>query len=260
MAGKLHDQDIVVRQSVSSDDDRLADLFNDIYADVPGVLRRSPEDLAWRCRRFPGMSPEGALLVEDRDGTLLGYAFVKDSGEIIELAVDPLESSPGTVFLLVAACEEQAIATGAERLTVNMPTVAPGVASALTEVGLAPSTIEGLMYASAVDPAALMKQLAVRLDTSRLSLAVTIRISDPLDGQPDEYLVHVGSTPSEDDLIIECTYHTLNAVLLAGASPGREALAGRLNVRPRSQTIKAIRLLNDLKVRDRWFYTLGDVL
>ena len=99
----FNDVGLSVRRSETSDDAEMADVFNRAHAHIAGTVIRSAEDIAWRCRRQPGMPDEGGILVEDLAGSMLGYAFVKRNGDITEFAVDPDGPRRGAARALVAA-------------------------------------------------------------------------------------------------------------------------------------------------------------
>lgn len=252
---------LVVRRAQAAEDAELADLFNRVHAGLAGPAVRTAADLAWRCRRQPGCSDEGAILVETTSGKLLGYAFVKDSGDILELVVAPEGPRGRVTSALITACEARAEAAGAERIRVNVPIIDEEVADALAAVGLAPSRAAGRFYVSTMDPGRLTQILASELGEGMWSRPVEIVLSDPLPWQPARSVV--GSNESSDrgpTLSMECRQRTLNQLLLRGASPWAALMLGRLRIRPVGKTVAGIRLLKRIQIQAPWFHTLGDVL
>jgi len=261
MPDTFHSPRLAVRQSSPDEYPVLAELFNRVHAGTPGLIQRSAADLAWRCHSQPGMSPEGGLLVEKTDGTVLGYAFVKDSGEILEFAVDANDSYHEAAALLIAACEERVRETGADRVTVNTRGTDRQIDDVMQAAGLIPTKVNSLLYASAVDPGALLEELLSLSDVPDLGGTLTIRLSDPHEWQSDEYTLRRG-TPANGDasITIEADNRTFNDILLGNRSPARMVLRGRLRIRPIGKTIEIARLLERAQVNGSWFYTMGDVL
>jgi len=261
MSDKINALALAVRQSSPDEYPALAELFNKVHAGNPGLIQRSAADLAWRCQKYPGMSPEGGLLVEDADGTLHGYAFVKDNGKILEFAVDRNDSYHQAAVLLMAACEERARESGADRLTVNTRGGDLQIDDVMREVGMIPTKVKSLMHASAVDPGALLDELLLSPDDPDLGCAFTIRLSDPHEWQTREYTVRPRTTGrGESSVTIEADNRTFNDILLGGRSPMRLVLRGRIRIRPIGRTVEIVRLLERVQVKGSWFYTKGDVL
>jgi len=207
------------------------------------------------------MSPEGGLLVERQDGTVLGYAFVKDSGAIIEFAVDRSDLYHDAAVLLVEACEQRARESGAERLTVNARGADHQIGEAMQAVGLIQTTVKALMYVSTVDPGVLLEDLLSSSEVPDLGMPLTIRLSDSHEWQSDEYTVNGATAENgESRITIEVDNRTFNDIVLGNRSPARMVMRGRLRIRPIGKTVEVVRLLERAQVKGPWFYTMGDVL
>jgi len=259
MPGNVRALQLAVRQSSPDEYPGLAELFNRVHAGTPGLIERSAADLEWRCRSYPGMSPQGGLLVERTDGTVLGYAFVKDSGEILEFAVDRNDSYHEAAVLLIAACEEHARESGAEHLTVNTRGTDRQIDEVMRAVGLVSTKFKSRMYVSAVDPGALLEEFQSLSDASDVADPLTIRLSDPHEWQSGEYTVGT-SIDGEPSITIEADNRTFNDILLGDRSPISMVLRRRLRIRPIGKTLEIVRVLERAKVEGSWFYTIGDVL
>ncbi len=248
------DTELTVRTALPEDDGSLAELFNRAHSHLAGVIRRSKTDIAWRCRRQPGMSAEGAIVVQGDNNRVLAYAFVKDNGDIIEFAIDPDGPRKQAASILITACEQHAVLAGAERIRVNVPTVSVEVEKSMRDAGLIPSEPEARHYVSSTQPTrfvASMASQAVRIPTFDL------RITDPYPWQHQE--MKVGSEPTAL-LRIEADQRTVNRLILGRESPTRAALTRQLRVRPFRKTIEGIRIIRQVQLQSSWFYSLGDVL
>lgn len=250
---------LTVRRALPDEDAELADLFNRAHDRFTGVAVRSAGDLAWRYRRRPGVSDEGSILVEDQHGSLLGYAFIDDRGDVLELAVEPEGPRRAAATALITACEARARATGATRIRLNVPIVDAEVADALASAGMASSAPDRRLYVSGTDPHLLVEMLAAGMAGEAPVGVVEIVVRDPLPWQPARSSVRLREAPGPS-LAIRCDRRTLNDVLLGGASLWLRLLAGRLQIRPWRMTLDGIRLVRMLRLRAVWFHTLGDIL
>jgi hypothetical protein len=199
------------------------------------------------------MPDDGGLLVEDSDGTVHGYAFIKRNGDVTEFAISP-EAHPETATTLFSACEEQALATRAPRIRVNVPIADERVAHALERASWIPSPVPGRRYVASIEPGELMQSLASAAQMDRLR-GVEVVQTDPYPWQ--HRVTILGSHPS---LRLQADQRTFNEILLAGSSPWRAIMTGRLRVKPLTRTPMAARLLKEIQVSAPWFHTLGDVL
>lgn len=242
-----------IRRSETSDDAELADLFNRAHAHLAGTVVRSASDIAWRCRRQPGMPDDGGILVEDPDGRTVGYAFVKSNGDVTEFAVDPDGPRLATASALVTACEERALSTGATRVRVNIPVTDEAVASILEAAGWVALRPQGGRYVASTDPGKLVGSLAAQ--TAMSARPITIVLSDPLAWQHE-----VTSVAGGTGLQILAGQRTLNEILLGGASPWKAVASRRLRIKPLVRTVSGVRYLKAVRVDAPWFHTLGDVL
>lgn len=239
----------------------MADLFNRSHHEVPGPVVRTALDIAWRCRRQPGMSPQGALLAEADDGRLLGYALVKVNGDVLELVVDSGPEASGAAAALIAACESRAREAGAERIRVNVPNVAETLTAALDVAGWAAAEPEARHYISAIDPGKLAQALAATPRRPLGDLVVEMITTDPMPWQEARSMVRVGEAHGHTPrLTITADQATLNQVLLGGRSPWPALARGRLRVRPLARAFDAVRLIDSIAVTGPWSYHLGDVL
>lgn len=244
---------VSVRRAEASDDPELAELFNRAHAHLAGTVVRSADDIAWRCRRQPGMPDDGGIVVADTEGKLLGYAFVKNNGDVTELAVDPDGPRRAAAAALVSACEDRGAATGAERIRVNVPISDEVVGQVLEASGWAPSRTQGRRYVASVDPGKLVRSLAEQSNLSGVS--VEIAVSDPLPWQ--HATASFGDGPT---LRFGTDQRTFNEILLDGASPWKAVLTRRLRISPMARTLSGVRFLEAIQVGSPWFHTLGDVL
>lgn len=252
---------LTVRQAAIEDDHALADLFNRSHQEVPGPVVRTAADIGWRCRRQPGMSPEGAFLAETPDGGLLGYALVKDNGDVLEFVVDRGPYASDAAAALVAACERRARDTGADRIRVNVPTGAIAVAGALDAAGWAPAEPEARHYISAIDPARLVHALAANPTRPLGDFVIEVLTTDALPWQEARSRVSIGdSTGRQERFTLECDQGTLNHVLLGGGSAWLALARRRLRIRPIRRAPEAVRIIDSIAVTEPWSYHLGDVL
>jgi len=151
---------------------------------------------------------------------VVGDAFVKDSGELIEFAVDRSDAHHDAAVLLIQACEERARESGADRLTVNTRGADRQIGEVMQAVGLIPTTVKSLMYISAVDPGALLEDLLSSSEVPDVDKTLTIRLSDPHEWQSDEYIVGRATTDHRESSITSAADNrTFNDILLGNRSP-----------------------------------------
>lgn len=243
-----------VRRAELADDAALADLFNRAHSHLAGTVVRSAADIGWRCRRQPGMPDDGGVLIEDHGGTILGYAFIKGNGDVTEFAVGPNEPRRETTEHLIAACEERAVAHRAPRIRVNVPVSDEVVAAALEQAGWISSPAPGRRYVASIEPGRLVQGLTTAAQTDRVG-SVEIVQTDPYPWQR-----RVISSGTESSLQLKADQRTFNELLLAGGSPWRAIVTGRLRVKPLTRAASAARFLKRIQVSAPWFHTLGDVL
>lgn len=248
-----NDGGLSVRRSEPADDAELADLFNRAHAHLAGTVVRSAEDIAWRCRRQPGMPDNGGILVEEQGGRPVGYAFVKANGDVTEFAVDAGGSRLAAATALVTACEDRARATGAPGVRVNVPISDDEVGSVLEDAGWVALRPQGRRYVASTDPGRLLRSLASRSAMS--ARAVEIVLSDPHPWQQEVTSIAAGA-----GFRILADQRTVNEILLGGASPWRAIVSRRLRIDPATATVSAVRYLKSVRVDTPWFHTLGDVL
>jgi hypothetical protein len=244
--------ELLIRGATAADDAALADMFNAAHAEFAGIAVRTAADIAWRCRRQPGMPDDGGIIVEAGDGRIVGYAFVKTNGDVTEFALAPGGQRHEAAASLIAACEEHALGHGAPHVRVNLPNSDTAVAGALEAAGWASAPAPGRRYVASVDPGRLARALAAGADPPG---RVEVIVTDPYPWQSRVTTIGEGRVVQ-----IEAGQGTFNEILLAGASPWRAILTGRLRVRSLGMTGPAVRFLRRIQVSAPWFHTLGDVL
>lgn len=251
---------LTVRLAKPQDYPSLAEIFNRAHREYAGFVVRTADDLEWRCRSQPGMSDQGAFVVEDRDGSPQGYAFVKKNGRIIEFAVDPGGPQYDVATTLMSECEAYAIDRGATRIRVNVPTLHRTIERAMDDAGLTPATPEAKHYVAATQPAHLVQALADMGPVQRSGVAQVV-ITNPLPWETETATVRFGH-PISGALSFEmhCDRQTINDLMLGARSPWWALAQRRLRIKPIRQIVVAVAVIKQLRVAAPWFHTIGGVL
>lgn len=247
------------RLALAEDDSALADIFNRAHQHLAGHVTRSATDLSWRVRGQPGMSSDGAFLVEGEDGRPIGYAFIKENGDVIDFAVDPTADRKAAASALISACEDYANREGAARMRLNVPLGDQDVAEALSEAGLAAARPEARHYITAIDPGTLLQTLIDHLPDRPVRFDLWLTDSHPWQSSTTSIARSV-AVDVEPEFIVEGDQRSLNDVILGGRSPWRALLMRKVRVIPASRAPRAVRLLRRVAIDEPWFYQLGDIL
>lgn len=200
------------------------------------------------------MPDDGGVLVEDSEGTILGYAFIKRNGDVTEFAVGAESRRDEVAANLIVACEERATAAGAPRIRVNVPVSDEVVADALQNAGWTPAPAPGRRYVASIEPGRLVEYLATSADLDRVG-GVEVVQTDPYPWQREVITLGDGNS-----LRLRADQGTFHEILLVGRSPWSAILTWKLRVRPFTKVPAAVRFLKSVQVSAPWFHTLGDVL
>lgn len=251
----------IVRTLGEGDIARLATFYNDVYANYAGPATRTPEDLAWRVFRRPGVEAGGVFVAESADG-IVGYASLRITGEVLEFAVDPSGEEGAVADSLVAAIEDYADEHGIEQISVNVPLDRPAVVESFRSGGYGVGNVEHL-YLAIDDIAKLVLSRAPAL-TGVVEGTFRITIADHYPWQRPEVSFRVTAedvsvTDDAPQLTISSSLADLTDVVFAGRDP-TELLESAATVTPREAAPQATALLAALAVNQPWFWSRSDVI
>ncbi|HKZ24639.1 MAG TPA: GNAT family N-acetyltransferase [Acidimicrobiia bacterium] len=237
----------------------LVDLFNSAFAGYGGFAERSVEDFRWRHLDRPDVGTEGVIVVEDARQRVIGYVVVGTSGTIWEFAIDPDSDRREVASLLIAEAERHLIGRGIDEIVLHAPVDDLDMSAALRMAGYGgrPAIQQFLSFLDL--PGVVERVLVKHEDAWPSGLGpVEFVIKNPRPWHPERF-----SVPARANLpflTISTSVEDLIEVMVGSLSPGRAAVGRRVRITPVSKTATGLKVLNALRLRNPFFFTLADVI
>lgn len=256
-----------LRNFVDGDEEKIVELFNDVYGRFSGYVPRTVEYWRWCCLKRPDVKKDGVFLVFDgRTGNLVGYAVVGLSGSIWELCVRP--NCGDAALILLDRAVSYLADRGVSAVNVNVPRGDETLNEACGKMGFAKVDVHKLfvgvlsfrklIFILARDKAdVLIKNfngkicIMVENSPSWVEKVVSIRVDN---GGIDVFEGAIGSAT----VFVKTDARTLLSVLVGALSFKRAFLGFRIRVKPFWKALVVERFLRSLRMNASWFWPLGD--
>lgn len=255
-----------IRGYREGDESEFVRLFNRVYDKYAGFVPRTEDYWLWCCRDRPDVQSEGIIVVEEKQsGKIVGYAVVGKSGNVWELCVDANVDRKHVVSILFESVISYLRKMNIDQMVMNVlsdDSVMEEICAQLDFFELPPDQ----MFVGITDFEALVGVLAknarerlrdfretvtFRLLNARswINPVFSVRIDD-------EIQVFENAVPS--GFSIEVDSDVFAAILLGELKPSVAFLKRKLKVSPFWKFDKALTLLNTLRMRNSWIFSLAD--
>ena len=256
-----------LRNFMDEDEERIVELFNDVYGRFSGYVPRTVEYWRWCCLNRPDVKRNGIFLVFDREtGDLAGYVVVGLSGNIWELCV---RSNCGDAALTLL---DRAITyledAGVSAVNVNVPKSDETLNEACRKMGFAMVDVHKLFVGvlSFRKLISIFARSKVDVLTKKFNERICIIVKDPslwieraVSIKVDDRGIDVFEGMIESPTVsVKTDAKALLAVLVGALNPKQAFLSFRIRVKPFWKAITMESFLRSLRMDASWFWPLGD--
>jgi hypothetical protein len=251
-----------VRRFRNGDEEEAARLFNERYAAYGGFVSRTAEYWLWSCLRRPDVKEDGVFFVcDDKIGRVCGYAVVGLTGNVWDFCAGSNDEEI-VASMLLKEIVSYLESVGVSSVNINVP-VGGVLGNVLVQEGFSRVPADR-MFVTTLSLTALLSELCAGKEFERneeidfvlsnvpvgTEKAFSIRVHD---GK-----VSVVEASHSSSIVVKMEYTTFLSVLFGGTNVHRELIVGRVWVRPFWKAIGVATFLNELRVRDEWFWPLSD--
>lgn len=256
-----------LRNFMDGDEERIVELFNDVYGRFSGYVPRTVEYWRWCCLKRPDVKKDGIFVVFDKEaGDLVGYAVVGLSGNIWELCVR--SGCEDAALILLDRAVSYLTDMGVSAVNVNAPKGDETLNEACRKMGFARVDVHKLFVGVlsfrklisilVQDKAdALTKKFNERIciTVENPSLWIEKAVSIKVDNERVDVFEGVIKSPT---VFVKTDAKTLLSVLVGALSPKQAFLSFRVRVKPFWKTPMMERFFRSLRMNMSWFWPLGD--
>jgi hypothetical protein len=256
----------IVRNFVDGDEKRIVELFNRVFGNFSGYVPRTVEYWRWCCLERPDVRRDGIfLLFDEESGNLEGYVVAGLSGNIWEFCCIP--SLDVALFLLDRAIrylEDM----GVSAVNVNVPEGCDVLNEACRKAGFARVDVHKMF----VGVLSFSKLFSILIEDrknflcNRFEEKFCVMIRDApfwvekalsIDINREGVNVFEGSIDSPT-VSVKTDVKTLSSVLFGVMNPVHAVLRFKMRVKPFWKTPRFVEFLDSVRLRDAWFWPLGD--
>jgi hypothetical protein len=257
-----------VQEFKDGDEQALIDLFNKTYAKFGGYTDKTPEYWRWCLLNRSDVERPGIIVAVTKDKkTIVGYVVAGKSGNLWELAYDPLNDERGVVTFLLEKAEEYLLSIGANSVNLAAPQTDKTVRHICRTFGYADVPSPHMFFA-VLNYESLLKLLAKNLSTElKTTFKETIHITiekAPSWIEHDLFIeinkdgIHKVSNHCSPEFNIKTDYFTLSSMLFGNTTPLNALLRLKLKVTPAKKTVVAVKILSQLKLKTEWAFPLSE--
>ncbi len=256
-----------VRNFVEGDEERIVEVFNEVYEKFSGYVPRTVEYWRWCCLKRPDVREDGIFLVFDKEtGNLEGYAVVGLSGNIWELCSKPNREDVASILLDRAVCylEEN----GVSAVNVNVPADDQTLNEVCRKMGFAKVDVHKmfvgilsfrkLIFMLAQDKTSVLSKMfreKICIEMKDAPFWIEKVISININGEGVDVFEGLVESPT---ILVKTDVKTLLSVLVGVLSPRRAFLSFRMRVKPFWKFPVVNRFLCSLRMEHSWYWPLGD--
>jgi hypothetical protein len=251
---------------VDGDDKRIVELFNNVYGDFSGYVPRTVEYWRWCCLERPDVRREGVfLLFDEESGNLEGYVVAGLSGNIWEFCCTPRVDA---ALLLIERAIRYLEDLGVSAVNVNVPEGNEVLNEACRKAGFAKVDVHKMF----VGVLSFSKLLSILVEErknflcSKFKEKFCVMIQDApfwiektlsVDIKRDGVNVFEGLIDSPT-VFVKTDVRTLSSVLFGVLNPTHAFLKFKMKVKPFWKIPRFVEFLNSVRLKDAWFWPLGD--
>jgi hypothetical protein len=255
-----------LRNFKDGDEEKVVELFNYVYGDFSGYVPRTVEYWRWCCLERPDVRREGIFLLFDKEsGDLEGYAVAGLSGNIWEFCCKP---NLDAALILLEKAVSYLEGVGLSAVNVNVPEGNEVLNEACRKAGFAKVDVHKMF----VGVLSFSKLLSILIEEGRTFLCnkfnekICVIIQDAPFWIEKNLSVSInrngidvfeGSVESPT-VLVKTNVKTLSSVLFGIIRPTRAVLGFKMRVKPFWKIPSVIRFLDSVRLRDVWFWPLGD--
>ena len=255
-----------LRSSVDGDETQLAALFNLAHSKYVGFVPRTADYWRWCCRERPDVEKRGIIVAEEKwRRRIVGYAVLGRSGNMWELCVHPDSDRKQVLSALFDRAAEYAKEANIEQMMLNVPEDDLLMQKMCAQLDFSELPADQ-MFVGITDFDTLVEVLA-RASISRLGTfkeTATFELLNARSWVNPVFSIKVGDGVEvlpeavSGGLRVKVDSDVLAGILLGITKPTRAFLKGKLRVHPLSKTLKVLRFLEAIQVKDQWFFPLAD--
>ena len=255
-----------VRNFVNGDEKRIVELFNRVFENFSGYVPRTVEYWRWCCLERLDVRRDGIFLIfNEENGALEGYAVVGLSGNIWEFCCVP---SLDVALLLLDEAIRYLEDMGVSAVNVNVPESCDVLNEACRKAGFARVDVHKMF----VGVLSFSKLLSILIEDRKNFLCgkfkekFCIMIRDApfwiektlsVDINRDGVNVFEGSVDSPT-AFVKTDVKTLSSILFGIMNPMHAVLRFKMGVKPFWKIPRFVEFLDSVRLRDAWFWPLGD--
>lgn len=257
-----------IRDFRDGDEAELLQIFERAYANLGGYTHRTLEYWRWCLLQRPDVEKSGIIIsVEKSNGVIVGYAVAGKSGNLWELAYDPLKDGKEIVALVLRKAEDYLQSVGASSINLAAPQMDRVVSEVCRDFGYA-ITPSPQMFCAVLNYSTLFASLSNNVSTNlktRFSDTFLIKIEQaPLWIDHEIFVevnrnnVRVSCEPCKPTVSLKIDNVSLSSILFGNISPLSAFLRLKLKVKPVSKVLTALSFLSQLQVKDKWSFPLSE--
>lgn len=257
----------ILRNFVSGDEERIVNFFNKIYERFSGYVPRTVEYWRWCCLKRPDVREDGIFLAFDKEtGDLEGYAVAGLSGNVWEFCVKT--ESEDVAIALLGKVIDYLEKNGVSAVNVNVPEDDEVLNEVFKKMGFAKVKVHRL-FMGVLSFTRLFSMLVSdkkEILSKSFNEKVCLKIVDAPFWVEEAVSISVNECEVDvfeglidsPSILVKTNMLTLLSVLLGVSSPWRAFLSFRMKVKPFWKMQVAKRLFYALRLRQSWFWPLGD--